>query len=190
MSDWVSYPTSYLGMKSMRKNARIFKDFFTEKGWTLNAIAGALGNIQTESTINPGLWQGRTIPDDPLTTDKGYGLTQWTPARKLINWANENSLDYTDGDTQVQRIYYEQINNLQWSTDNILHYTWNDYVNSTESPETLARVFVWAYERPSDPDIPLRQAQARYWYNFLLHGAIPIWLLFKIKEMNNHASPV
>lgn len=184
MNNWIALPTSYLSQKSMKNNAAIIWDYFLAQGWTKEAIAGMLGNMQTESTINPGLWQGRTIPDDPLTTDKGYGLTQWTPARKLINWATENNLDYTDGDSQVARIKYESDNNIQWSTDNILHYTWQDYIHSTETPETLARVFVWAYERPSDPDVPLRQAQARYWYNYLTGVRLPIWLLFKIREVS------
>lgn len=182
MSDWIEKPTEYLTMPEMKYNAKIFSSFFSSLGWTKNCIAGMLGNIQTESTVNPGLWQGRTIPDDPLATSKGYGLTQWTPANKLITWAQESGLDYTKGDTQVERIHYEQQNNLQWSTNNILNYTWDDFIHSTESPEILARVFVWAYERPTDPDIELRQKQARYWYNYLF--GLPIWLLFKIKEAN------
>ena len=81
----------------------------------------------------------------------------------------------------MARIQYERENNLQWSTDNLLHYTWDDYVNSHETPEILARVFVWAYERPSDPDIPLRQKNARFWYNYF--NRLPIWLLFKLGRM-------
>ena len=61
-------------------------------------------------------------------------------------------------------------NNKQWSLDNILHYTWNDYVTSTESPETLARVFLWAYERPGDPDVTQRQANARWCFDNI-HGS-------------------
>lgn len=187
MSDWVSYPEAYLGLPSMRNNAAIIVPYFQGLGWTDNAIAGMLGNMQTESTINPGLWQGRYTPADPLTTEQGYGLTQWTPASKLINWATENGLDYMSGDVQMQRIKYERENNLQWSTNNILNYTWDEYVVSTESPETLARVWVWAYERPTDPNIPQRQEQARYWYNFIKELKLPVWLLFKIKEVNRYA---
>lgn len=185
MNNWISAPTRYLTDAEQRNNAKIIGKFFLAEGWTKNAIAGMLGNIEVESTVNPGLWQGREVPPDIYTTEKGYGLTQWTPARKYITWADENGLTYTAGDSQLARIKYERENGLQWSTDNILGYTWDDYVTSTESPETLARVFVWAYERPADPDIPLRQKNARYWYNFLSGvNGIPLWLLFKIKEAN------
>lgn len=179
---WISYPDRYLGQTSMQNNAIIFYEYFIALGWTAECIAGMLGNIQVESTINPGLWQGRSIPPDIYATNKGYGLTQWTPARKMIQWADQLGLDYQDGNTQLQRLLYERENNLQWSTDNILKYTWDDFVTSTESPETLARVFVWAYERPEDPDIELRQQNARAWYNFLQsYLKLPIWLLFKIR---------
>ena len=178
MNDWIYKETAYLTESEQQHNARFIQKFFTAQGWTRESIAGMLGNMQVESTINPGLWQGRAVPPDIYTTEKGYGLTQWTPANKYITWADANMLDYKDGDNQMARIQYERENNLQWSTDNILNYTWDDYVNSHESPETLARVFVWAYERPEDPDIPLRQSCARYWYNFFKRP--PIWLLFKL----------
>ena len=181
MNSWISKNTEYLTLEEMKNNSSIIYEFFNRLNWTNNAIAGMLGNMQSESTINPGLWQGREIPDNIYTTNKGFGLTQWTPASKLIAWAESNSLQYYDGNTQLLRIQYEQKNNLQWSTDNILNYTWDDYINSSESPEILARVFVWAYERPADPDIGKRQADARFWFNYINRiGKIPLWLLFKI----------
>lgn len=183
MPEWVYINNTYLGLDNMKINAAIVWDFFVrQKGWTPNAVAGMLGNMQTESTISPRLWQGRTTPPDPYTAEKGFGLTQWDPARKLINWCDENGLDYLDGNAQLQRILYEQQNGLQWSTNNVLHMTWDDFIVSEESPETLALVFVWAYERPSDPDIEKRQKDARFWYNFL--STPPLWLLFKLKEVN------
>ena len=183
-TDFIGYETSYLGEESMRNNVRLIVPFFRNEGWTDNAIAGMLGNMQTESSINPNLWQGREIPADPTTTDKGYGLTQWTPARKLITWAEVEGLNYTSGFAQMFRIKYERENNVQWSTNNILNYTWDDYVVSTESPEILARVFVWAYERPEDPNIEKRQQDARKWFNFMHSWQFnkPPWLLFKFNE--------
>lgn len=183
--DWIAYETRYLGTESQQHNAKLIAKYFVNQGWTLNAIAGMLGNMQTESTINPKLWEGRSIPTDPLTASKGYGLTQWTPARKLIIWANENNLDYSNGYTQCARIQYECDNNLQWSLDNYLRITFPEYIISTESPETLARVFLWAYERPSNPDVNQRQTQARNWYNWLLGQSfenMPTWLYFIITQ--------
>lgn len=144
-------------------------DYFINLGWTPNAIAGMLGNMMVESTVNPWLFEHRSLTWDDvagiLTDSGGMGLTQWTPCRKYYNWALDEQLDPKSGNTMTARIEYEHQNNIQWSLDNILHYTWDDFVTSTESPETLARVFLWAYERPADPDVTQRQANARWCFN-------------------------
>lgn len=149
-------------------------DYFINLGWTPNAIAGMLGNMMVESTVNPWLFEHRYLTWDDvaaiLTDSGGMGLTQWTPCRKYYNWALDEQLDPKSGNTMTARIEYEHQNNIQWSLDNILHYTWDDFVNSTESPEMLARVFLWAYERPADPDVSQRQANARWCFDNI-HGS-------------------
>lgn len=162
------------------ENMQLVMRYFLDKGWTRNAIAGMLGNMMVESSVNPWRFQSSTITwDDPaaiIAYDGGMGLTQWTPARKYYEWAIAEGLDPKSGYSMCDRIYYEQLNNLQWSTDNILNYTWNDYVNSTESPETLARVFVWAYERPAAPVVEVRQDNARWCYdNISLINKMILW---------------
>ena len=146
-------------------------NYFTAQGWTLNAIAGMIGNMMVESGCNPGCLQ-YTSPswDDPssiIATSGGIGLTQWTPARKYYNWAIDNNLDPKDGDTQCARIQYEHDNNLQWSLNNYGNHTWDQFIHSTETPEILARVFVWAYERPANPNVAQRQRNARWVYDYL-----------------------
>ena len=146
-------------------------NYFSAYGWTLNAIAGMIGNMMVESTINPGCCQYNSVdwdnPSTILSTSGGIGLTQWTPARKYYNWAIDNGLDPLQGDSQCARIEYEREHNLQWSLNNLGNHTWEQFVSSTESPETLARVFVWAYERPQNPNIAQRQRNARWAYDYL-----------------------
>ncbi|WP_258379359.1 phage tail spike protein [Enterococcus plantarum] len=74
------------------KNAWGIWQFFKNKGWTEQSIAGMLGNIQSESGIMPDI--------DELSGGGGYGLTQWTPKSKLVNWCNEHGLDHRTLDTQ------------------------------------------------------------------------------------------
>ena len=51
--------------------------------WTLEAIAGMIGNMVNESGLNPWRWQSDSVS---LTSDtKGYGLVQFTPAYGYIN---------------------------------------------------------------------------------------------------------
>lgn len=150
-------------------NMNLVYDYFIARGWTANAIAGMLGNMMVESSVNPWLFEHRSLdwsnPSAILSDSGGMGLTQWTPCRKYYQWALDENLDPQSGYSMCARIKYEETNHLQWSTHNILNYTWSDYVSSTRSPEILARVFLWAYERPYSPDVSQRQSNARWCYD-------------------------
>jgi murein DD-endopeptidase MepM/ murein hydrolase activator NlpD len=99
-----------------------------------------------ESTLNPNLYeQGYNH-----SLSRGYGLVQWTPATKLMNWCNSNSLDWSDGDAQLSRIDYEQLNQIQWISKSAYNYmTFNQFTQSTADVNYLTEVFIWSYERPS-----------------------------------------
>ena len=161
---------------------RLVMQYFLAKGWTRNSICGMLGNMMVESTVNPWLFQHRSLdwsdPNAILADNGGMGLTQWTPCRKYYQWAVDSNLDPESGNTMCDRIYYEYENNLQWSLDNYGHHTWEDFVTSTETPEILARVFLWAYERPADPDLAQRQANARWCFNNLSDTINPVKLFW------------
>jgi hypothetical protein len=159
---------AFLTLDEMTVNAQYILDYLTGKGWTKNAVCGMLGNMQTESTINPGIWQGLNAGD----TSGGYGLVQWTPASKYINWANANEYDYTAMDSELLRILWEVENNQQWIDSSM---TFSEFTQSTDSPYNLAMKFIAAYERPADPTQPRRGEQADYWFTNLdgSGGVIP-----------------
>ena len=161
-------------------NMMLVLQYFLAKGWTRNSICGMLGNMMVESTVNPWLFQHSSLdwsdPNAILADSGGMGLTQWTPCRKYYQWAVDSNLDPESGNTMCDRIYYEYQNNLQWSLDNYGHHTWEDFVTSTETPEILARVFLWAYERPADPDLSQRQANARWCFDNLRVTIKPVKL--------------
>ena len=46
-----------LSQVQMNANAVEVYKYFSGRGWSLNAIAGILGNMQSESYVNPGVWQ-------------------------------------------------------------------------------------------------------------------------------------
>lgn len=152
-------------------NMRNVLTYFRRKGWTKESICGMLGNMMVESTVNPWLFQNHNLdwtnPSAILSDPDGMGLTQWTPCRKYYQWALDENLDPESGYTMCDRIFYEYQNNLQWSLDNILQYTWEDFVTSTQTPEILSRVFLWAYERPDSPDPDQRAANARWCFDNL-----------------------
>src|SRR5574343_601659 len=100
MSTWVQAGNRYLTEEEMKQNAQYVLDYMSLKGWSKNAICGMLGNMQTESNINPGLWESL----DMGNLNGGFGLVQWTPASIVINWCNQNNKNYNDMDAQLEKI--------------------------------------------------------------------------------------
>lgn len=156
---WIG-KNDYLSMTEMENNAVELWSYFQPKGWSLNAVAGMLGNMQTESTINPGIWESL----DEGNLSGGLGLVQWTPATKLIDWAGAS---YLQGDRQCDRIVYELENGLQWIPTTEYPMSFDEFHNSNDTPYNLAMAFIANYERPLDPNQPIRGTQAEYWYEFL-----------------------
>lgn len=158
----------YLRQAKMLTNARYVHAKLSDAGWTNNAIYGVLGNMETESNINPQFWQrGATIP--------GYGLVQWTPSSHLIDWANRRGLDPNDIDVQLERIKFEVLTNDDenpehdaWQKNNHeLKITFEEFTKSNETPECLADVFLLCYERYGTIPILERSKQARKWHDIL-----------------------
>lgn len=155
---------TYLTPQQMKDNAQFILDYLMVKGWSANAIFGMLGNMQTESTINPGIFQNLDFGN---MTD-GFGLVQWTPATKYIEWAESqgylNYEGYGKLIPQLERLEYERQNNIQWIHSSI---SFTEFSRSNDTPYNLAMLFITAYERPAEPNQPLRGQQAEYWANVL-----------------------
>lgn len=133
--------------------------------WTLNSIAGMLGNIRYEGAMNPSQWQYGL--DKSL--NGGYGLCQWTPATKLLDWLPSIGEPRTSIDGQVQRIHHEAINGGQWISTSKYPMTFSQFLASTDSPDTLASVWLYNYERPKRPQDTesYRRSMANTFYEYL-----------------------
>lgn len=112
----------------------------------------------------------------------GIGLVQWdgdtsTPpaGQKLVSFAERYNLVWYDGDTQVFRIRREKETNIQWNPQNLggIFWTWDTFVASTETPETLAYVWRVCYEVADPQTDATRQANARYWYDYFIAHPVP-----------------
>ena len=121
--------------------------------------------METESTINPGRWQNDRVGGSP--DGHGYGLVQWTPYTKYTNWGPIMD-DPSTMDNNLNRINWEVANNIQWISTDDYQISFNEFKNSTDTPENLAQAFLHNYERPANPNQPVRSVQARKWYNYLV----------------------
>lgn len=184
---WVT-GNRWLNQSEMENNALLVRQMFLgfNTGWTVNAIAAMLGNMQSESTVNPGIWENF----QPYW--RGYGLVQWTPYTNYSDWAGSNWEN--NGNKECMRIEYERLNGLEWYIDPNYPYTYtfDTFHNSTDSPTDLARAFLVCYERPVSSVVPtqliVRGQQAEDWYTYLQGhpyiptNGLPPWLLAQFSK--------
>lgn len=152
--------SDYMTQAQMETNATYIFNYLSNEGWTKEAISGILGNMQAESNINPGCWESNNVGD----MVHGYGLVQWTPASKYINWCNG---DASEMDNNLARICYEVENGLQWISTDTYDFSFKDYVKMHESPPFLASAFLKNYERADVEVEEQRRENASRWYSFL-----------------------
>lgn len=154
-----------LSEDQMKVNANYVYAALSDRGWSKNAICGMLGNMQAESSINPGRWQS----DDVGNTSLGYGLVQWTPATKYITWC-DSTVDYTDPsemDANLARILYEVEKGIQWIATGSYGLSFKEFTTSNLPTGELAKAFLLNYERPADQSESVqayRASNAEQWY--------------------------
>jgi len=143
-------------------NARFILQFFRDKGWTDEAIMGMLGNIHAESGIVPDI--------DERGGGGGYGIVQWTPKSKLVDWAKGKGLDHRALTVQCMRIQWELDNGHQFYSTTTYPMTFRQFSRSTKDPAHLAMAFMYNYERPFSLNQPGRGQLALAWFEKLVMG--------------------
>ena len=132
-------------------------------GYSKEAAAGVLGNIEAESGFNPDLIEkGNGI---------GFGLCQWSFGRReqLEAYAASKGVDPSDINTQIEFLIGEitpgggadGYASYQLLTYN--GYSSDDWENAT-TPEDAAIAFCWSFERPGVPRMDVRTEAARKYY--------------------------
>lgn len=178
-------------------NATLFKSFMLLNGFSNEAICAILGNAQVESLLSPAFTETRRPTLQPnaemLSYSRGLGLVQWTGFnadgdQKLVAYCDRHGWDWYDGNAQCNRLLAERDNNLQFQEVRVsgITYTWENFYNSTASVSDLTKAWCWGYERPSDPDMERRIANAEYWYQSGIAEPLEVWMLAlfnKKKEM-------
>lgn len=134
----------------MHYNALYIYGYLKARGWSINAIAGMLGNMQHESSINPGRFEGGGYYGGTWVSGDGpgLGLVQWTPYTNLTNWcaSHDPVLNPYDIDSQLEKIINEKDTGKQYYK-NHYKYTFETFSTSTDDPYTLACAFAFDYER-------------------------------------------
>lgn len=169
----------YLNEEQQKINASYIWDVMGVQGWTINSVSAMLGNMEVESTINPGIWQ--SLNEGNL--NGGFGLTQWTPATKYLDWCIELDIVPASMDSAIQRLNWEVENGEQFYPTENYPINFKNFKISTLSVEYLSDAFLYNYERPKNPDVTLRRENAVKWYEYLTgtpyqfkKKGMPLWM--------------
>jgi FOG: LysM repeat len=160
---WIGAYRQWLTEAQSLNNAQLVANFFKGTDWTREAISALCGNMRSESSLNPDMYEFGYAWEE----NRGYGLVQWTPRSKYWDWAVGLNLDPRSGNSQLARINYEVLNNIQWYATTEFPYSFAEFRSNSGNwdVETLTEMFVWNYERPArsagEASLPNRQAFAR-----------------------------
>lgn len=188
-NDWYISPTSsdvgpsYGSYTTYQEhNARKIHDFFVGLGWTENAIAGLIGNIQSESWLNPADSTpqiGNTLADIDNNhalnhPNNAYGLVQWKGqssvapiTNQIVSYAIRYGYEWFDGEIQLQRLDWEYHAPAKFHPQTVdgTYWTFAKYASSTASPSQLAKVWMVCYEGTYSI-LSRRQANAEMWFAY------------------------
>ncbi|EGO6569043.1 phage tail spike protein [Enterococcus faecalis] len=152
------------------KNAWAVWQFLKSKGYSEQATAGILGNMEQESGIMPDIDEGGGGP--------GYGLVQWTSpiagesgrayVQRLLGQAGISG-DYRNITTQLKLLDWH-MHNGQYIPSAAYPYSVSEFKALTDIG-TATMAFEANFERPAVTH-PERIPMAQYWYE-LLHNLKP-----------------
>lgn len=158
------------------KNAWAVWQFLKSKGYSEQATAGILGNMDQESGIMPDIDEGGGGP--------GYGLVQWTSpiagesgrayVQRLLAQAGISG-DYRNITTQLKLLDWH-MHNGQYIPSAAYPYSVAEFKALTDIG-TATMAFEANFERPAVTH-PERIPMAQYWYNLLkdLKPSKPTWM--------------
>ncbi|MGW6197327.1 phage tail tip lysozyme [Kribbella sp. NPDC055110] len=83
-------------------------NFFVQNGYSKEQAAGIVGNMISESSVEPGRLQGTnpgtvSKPNEVVNSSLGWGIVQWTPAGKMINPSRDAGVQ----DDQIGSLGYQ-----------------------------------------------------------------------------------
>ena len=137
---------------SLNPVAAIIASRMRAAGFTPEQTAGALGNLDLESGLNPRINEGGFV--GAPKRKGGFGLAQWTGGRQLalIDFAKQRKMDPGDPYVQGDFLVYELRGPEKAAAASL---------RQAKSPEQAALVFRRDYERAGIPKDDARMAAAR-----------------------------
>ena len=175
-----------LPMEEQIANAQYIYYYLRERGWSLEAICGVLGNMHIESHYNPETWQYMN------DANFGFGIVQWSDAEsKFLNYLNDTQFGGKYKILELIEVVNEMATNSpkklmeleltyflqsceedQWAPTTKYNcpaeVSFGDYVVNTGNynAREMVSIFQGAYEKSTEEDsYEKRENWAEGWYN-------------------------
>lgn len=134
----LSDDVSAANIKASAAKTKTWK-FLKANGYSDEAAAGIMGNIQAESSFNP------SIEEKTSREDKGYGLCQWTFGRRtnLENFARKKNKPVNDINVQLDfllkelKTSYKSCYTTKFRNSNDINYTTWIFLSTFERPANM-----------------------------------------------------
>lgn len=125
-----------------------------------------LGNVQRESTLNPGL-------KETVSVSSGWGLIQWTPSSNLTDYANAQGKDWKDGKLQCQLINAEVLEGYggQWIPTKVILIVVR--ISQLTDVEEAVKAYCFERERAGVVALDERIQYGKNWYEYLSGTPLP-----------------
>lgn len=151
-----------LTQQEMEDNVdEIYAQLYSGYTWSINAICAVLGNMQYESGLNPA----QTENGFPTGSMRGgYGLIQWTPARKIKQWLQANNHSIYSGYWQCY--YLSNVYQDEWYSTPEYPETYEEFKHSGKTLDYLTRCFFENYLRGTWSND--RTTMAENWYRYIM----------------------
>ena len=125
-------------------------NYFSDNGYTVEQAAGIVGNIWVESHGDPEIWEADgkdyQTPPQPDSGSEGWGIAQWTPANKILNYAQATDQPAYELSTQVAFLLAQ----LNGTAPNNNEAAAGTLLQQTTTVDDAAVSFMQNYERPTD----------------------------------------
>lgn len=167
-------PAAALNPSQINANATYIFNYLRNSGFTKNAACAVLGEMEAESGMNPGIWEKLNIIND------GYGLIQWTPATKFLEWAYDVGAISPMNSTTINNLAQSNPKSLMDIELTFLNWdcgirgnfsatggwTFSSFKSSTDSASCLAEVLGQHYVFSDSGDYTKGAECATKWYNY------------------------
>ena len=159
MAEWQYIETDTVPWNHMSAegNADNIASLLYSLDFTLESIAGILGNMEHESFLNPAQHQ--------IGGGDGLGLIQWTPSTSLINYVPE---PWYNGNHQVNLVVQEMNGTVsgRWLPTSRYPYSYEEFKQLTDVVEST-EAYCMERERAGVVAMQSRIDYAMQWYDYL-----------------------